>query len=108
MQLTTQANMFQLCAMSFFDGVLGRQVVLDGEMLSWDKVEETFIPFGHNRTVARSTDPNRHLCFVAFDVLYYMDKEGEVFDLRSTRLSERRDLLVRVIELQPHRLEVAT
>lgn len=93
---------------TFFDGVLGRQAVLDGEMLSWDKVEEAFVPFGHNRTVARANDPNRHLCFVVFDVLFYMDKEGEIFDLRGTRLQSRRELLLRVIEPQPHRLEVST
>lgn len=91
----------------FFDGVLGRQAVLDGEMLAWDSKEEAFVSFGHNRTVARANDPNRHLCYVAFDLLFYMDKEGETFDLRRTRLQNRRELLLRVVEPQPHRLEVA-
>jgi DNA ligase-4 len=92
----------------FFDGILGRQVVLDGEMLAWDKVEEAYVPFGHNRTVARGNDPNRHLCYVAFDVLFYMDKDGEFFDLRRTRLEGRRELLSRIVEPQANRLEVAT
>jgi len=92
----------------FFDGVLGRQAVIDGEMLSWDRSEEDFVAFGHNRTVARGNDPNRHLCFVAFDVLFYMDKDGETFDLRRTKLKDRRNLLLRMIEPQAHRLEVAT
>mmetsp|Transcript_55269 Transcript_55269/g.103840 ORF Transcript_55269/g.103840 Transcript_55269/m.103840 type:complete len:885 (-) Transcript_55269:112-2766(-) len=91
----------------FFAGVLGRQVVLDGEMLAWDIAEEAFVPFGHNRTVAAGTDPNRHLCYVAFDVLFYMDKEGEVFDLRRTRLQARRELLLRIVEPQAHHLQVA-
>jgi len=92
----------------FFNGVLGRQAVLDGEMLSWDRAEETFVPFGHNRTVAKANDPNRHLCFVVFDLLFYMDKEGEIFDLRSTRLQHRRELLARVVEPQVHRLELGS
>lgn len=91
----------------FFDGVQGRKVVLDGEMLAWDKAEEAFVSFGHNRTVAKANDPNRHLCFVAFDVLHYVDKEGEMYDLRRTGLEKRKEFLSRIVVPQAHRLEVA-
>lgn len=91
----------------FFDGVQGRKVVLDGEMLAWDKAEEAFVSFGHNRTVAKANDPNRHLCFVAFDILLYVDKEGQMYDLRRNSLESRKDFLSRIVVPQAHRLEVA-
>merc|ERR1719383_66370 len=90
----------------FLHGVLGRQAVLDGEMLAWDELEEVFMPFGHNRTVAQNTDQHRHLCYVVFDMLFYMDNDGETYDLRRTKLQARRELLTQVVEPLPHRLEV--
>ena len=46
-------------------GLLGRQAVLDGEMLAWDEDESAFIAFGSNRTVAQMADERKHLCFIA-------------------------------------------
>mmetsp|Transcript_1371 Transcript_1371/g.3683 ORF Transcript_1371/g.3683 Transcript_1371/m.3683 type:complete len:863 (+) Transcript_1371:71-2659(+) len=87
--------------------VKGRQIVLDGEMLAWDEDEEAFIPFGSNRSVAQGADPRKHLCYMAFDVLYYMDKDGDTFDLRRTKLEARREFLAKIIEPQQRRLEVS-
>lgn len=89
------------------EGLRGRQAVLDGEMLAWDETEQAFVPFGSNRSVAQKGDPNRHLCFMAFDVLYYMDQDGEVFDLRRTRVGPRRELLTKIVAPKQHWLEVA-
>eukprot|EP00929_Paragymnodinium_shiwhaense_P090125 TRINITY_DN50336_c0_g1_i1.p1 TRINITY_DN50336_c0_g1~~TRINITY_DN50336_c0_g1_i1.p1 ORF type:complete len:939 (-),score=205.44 TRINITY_DN50336_c0_g1_i1:140-2860(-) len=88
-------------------GVNGRRVVLDGEMLAWDENEQSFIAFGSNRTVAMGNDATKHLCYVVFDILYYMDAEGQVFDLRRTRLARRRELCERVVEVRERWLEVA-
>lgn len=88
-------------------GLVGRQAVLDGEMLSWDEAEQAFVPFGSNRTVAAGADPNRHLCYVAFDILAYTDADGQRFDLRRTRLLGRRELLERVVAPKERWLEVA-
>lgn len=49
----------------FLSGLLGRQAVLDGEMLAWDEDEQAFIAFGSNRTVAQMGDARKHLCFIA-------------------------------------------
>jgi len=91
----------------FLGGVAGRQAVIDGEMLAFDEAEQVFVPFGSNRTVAQAGDPNRHLCFVAFDLLYYMDEEGQVWDLRRTKFQARRELLEKVIQPKDRWLEVA-
>eukprot|EP00913_Durusdinium_trenchii_P013235 g12423.t1 len=90
----------------FLEGLLGRQAVLDGEMLAWDEDEQAFIAFGSNRTVAQMNDPRKHLCFVVFDVLFYMDAEGQSYDLRQTPLKARQDFLAKIIQLKEHWLEV--
>lgn len=89
------------------EGLLGRQAVLDGEMLAWDEKEQAFVPFGNNRSVATAGDPNRHLCFVVFDILFFTDPDGLVYDLRRTRLEARRELLARAISPKEHWLEVS-
>jgi DNA ligase-4 len=43
--------------------------VLDGEILAWNEVEQVFEDFGTLKTVAAGDGKDRHLCFVAFDVL---------------------------------------
>lgn len=89
-------------------GLAGRQAVLDGEMLAWDENEQAFVPFGSNRSVAQAGDPCRHLCYMSFDVLFYTDQEGQVFDLRRTRLEARRDLLQKIVVPKEHWFEVTS
>lgn len=91
----------------FLGGLIGRQAVVDGEMLAWDEAEQSFVPFGSNRTVAQSGDPMRHLCYMAFDLLFYMDQEGQVWDLRRTRFQGRRELLEKVVRPKERWFEVA-
>jgi ATP-dependent DNA ligase len=38
-----------------------RSCIIDGEVCAWDDENKTFIPFGHNRTVARMEDEERKL-----------------------------------------------
>jgi len=87
-------------------GLLGRQAVLDGEMLAWDEDEAAFIAFGSNRTVAQMNDQRKHLCFVVFDVLFYMDAEGQSYDLRQTPLKARQDFLAKIVVPKEHWLEL--
>lgn len=90
----------------FLQGLLGRQAVLDGEMLAWDEDEQAFIAFGSNRTVAQMNNQRKHLCFVVFDVLFYMDAEGQSYDLRQTPLKARQDFLAKIVVPKEHWLEL--
>lgn len=57
--------------------------------------------------MAQSGDPMRHLCYMAFDLLFYMDQEGQVWDLRRTRFQGRRELLEKVVRPKERWFEVA-
>lgn len=91
----------------FLDGVNGRQAVLDGEMLAFDENDHVFVPFGNNRTVAQAGDPSKHLCYVIFDLLYYTDHDGQVWDLRRTKQTARRELLEKIVTPKDRWIEVA-
>ena len=73
----------------------GRSAVLDGELLSVDK-NGKILPFGRNKTVADDFSED-HLSFRIFDVIYYADNSGTEFDLRSTPLTERKELLEKIV-----------
>eukprot|EP00930_Biecheleria_cincta_P097611 TRINITY_DN89314_c0_g1_i1.p1 TRINITY_DN89314_c0_g1~~TRINITY_DN89314_c0_g1_i1.p1 ORF type:complete len:637 (-),score=87.30 TRINITY_DN89314_c0_g1_i1:27-1688(-) len=91
----------------FLNGIAGRQAILDGEMMAWDESEQAFLAFGSNRTVAQAGDSMRHLCFMAFDVLFYTDSDWQVYDLRRTRLEARQELLRKILVPKPNWLETA-
>ncbi len=79
-----------------FRSVQGSRAVLDGEMLSYDELAKSFVPFGNNRFVALQLDANQHLCYMVFDILYYSNGE-DTYDLRNTPMEDRRKLLEKVI-----------
>jgi DNA ligase-4 len=62
--------------------------VLDGEVLAWNEADQVFEDFGSLKTVAAGDGQDRHLCFVAFDVLML---NGSV--VTDQTLRQRRQLL---------------
>jgi DNA ligase-4 len=62
--------------------------VLDGEILAWNEVDQVFEDFGTLKTVAAGEGKDRHVCFVAFDVLMV---NGVV--VTDQTLRQRRQLL---------------
>jgi DNA ligase-4 len=81
-------------------------IILDGEMITWNPVSNTMVGFGTLKTAALSEKANpfdgtgdRPL-FRAFDCLYINDK-----DLTDYRLKERRDVMERYITDVDKRLE---
>ena len=62
--------------------------VLDGEIMAWNEADQVFEDFGTLKTVAAGDGKDRHLCFVAFDVLML---NGTV--VTDQTLRQRRQLL---------------
>ena len=90
---------------AFHEGV--RNIILDGEMLTWDMKEDTVVAFGHLKTAAISeqNDPhsgtgNRPL-FKVFDCLYLND-----VDLTRYTLRKRREALAKSVKDVFRRLEI--
>jgi DNA ligase-4 len=82
--------------------MLGSSCILDGEIVTWNRETKTYEPFGTNRTVALAgEDEGKQLCYKAFDILLLDDKT--LIDLP---LSQRRDILEKAIESEPHSFEV--
>ncbi|KAF4662759.1 DNA ligase (ATP) [Perkinsus olseni] len=95
----------------------GQQGILDGEVLTYDEDNATFMKHTHNRSTASSTTAchHRHLCFIIFDILLYGDLKNEAQNYTNTPLAIRRDVLSKVvvplntyIEVVEHRVIPAT
>ena len=89
---------------AFNDGV--RNIILDGEMITWDPKQDASVPFGTLKTAAISeqqnpfSDGNRPL-YRVFDCLYLND-----VDLTRYTLRKRREALSRSINSIHRRLEI--
>lgn len=85
-----------------------RNIILDGEMITWDMETDRIYPFGHLKTAAISEQQtqtavqggNRPL-YRVFDCLYLNDR-----DLTRAPLRKRREALDKAITDVPRRLEV--
>eukprot|EP00820_Chromera_velia_P022243 Cvel_30784.t1-p1 / transcript=Cvel_30784.t1 / gene=Cvel_30784 / organism=Chromera_velia_CCMP2878 / gene_product=DNA ligase 4, putative / transcript_product=DNA ligase 4, putative / location=Cvel_scaffold4451:3702-9050(+) / protein_length=523 / sequence_SO=supercontig / SO=protein_coding / is_pseudo=false len=107
-------------------GFRGLRGLLDGEILGWDEATQTFLPFGTVKSVAIAANANRaagrrgeedqklqrHLVFVAFDLVFFQSNEmrekGEKgLDLTGTGFEQRRRLLMRALEEKPPYLRIA-
>lgn len=83
-----------------------RNIILDGEMITWDFKQDAFVPFGTLKTaaLAEQLNPfatgNRPL-FRVFDCLYLNDK-----DLTHYTLRDRRKALSGSVETIHRRLEI--
>ncbi|OLL24314.1 DNA ligase 4 [Neolecta irregularis DAH-3] len=86
---------------------LNEDCILDGEMITWDPIQEAIIPFGTLKSAALSEKSNIlnengiRPCYYAFDILLLNDKS-----LVNYSLIERRKALKSVINLIPGRLEI--
>lgn len=106
------------------DRINCRSCIIDGEVCAWDEENKTFIPFGHNRTVARMEEEDRkltqdhqrgvrlsldddedlnfekkscHLVYIMFDIIYLQDLKIDnriVYDLSTLPFLTRESLIV--------------
>lgn len=88
------------------DGV--KNIILDGEMITWDPVQDAVVPFGSLKTAALSEQRNpfangQRPLFRVFDILYLNDQLLTRYTLR-----DRRQALERSIVPIHRRLEIHT
>ena len=89
---------------AFHEGV--ENIILDGEMISWDPEQDAAIPFGHLKTaaLAENRDPyagKERPLFRVFDILYLNDRPLTRYILR-----ERREALEKSITPIHRRFEL--
>ena len=81
-------------------------VMLDGEMMVWDRDTGDFSAFGENRSMAagwrKVVEGNKQACYVVFDVLWLNGR-----NLTQRTLRERRDALQGLLKWEEHSLELA-
>ena len=81
-------------------------VVLDGELLVFDRDTGDFAPFGENRSMAAGwktvLEGNKQPCFVVFDILWLNGR-----NLTQRTLAERRRELEGLVAWEEHSLELA-
>ncbi len=86
-----------------------KNLILDGEMITWDPEADIMVPFGTLKTAALSEQRNPFAgngprpLFKAFDVLYLNDAPLTRYTLR-----DRRKVLERVVKNVHQRLEIHT
>ncbi|KAL0223247.1 hypothetical protein P9112_002637 [Eukaryota sp. TZLM1-RC] len=79
-----------------------KSVVIDGELLVYNRISCKFDPFGCLKEVAtKGEDSEKQLCFTAFDLLYLNGTS-----ILDKTLSERRTLLKATVKTIPKRIEV--
>jgi DNA ligase 4 len=91
---------------AFHEGV--ENIILDGEMITWDPEEDVMVPFGTLKTAALDLSKNMHSkgprpLFRVFDILYL---NGQA--LTSYTLRDRRKALEKTVNTIHRRLEVHT
>ncbi|KAF3910920.1 hypothetical protein ABW20_dc0109234 [Dactylellina cionopaga] len=82
-----------------------RNIILDGEMVTWDPIEDAMVAFGTLKSAViaqRTDDPTAHRPFFrVFDILYLNDTSLINYTLR-----DRRNALHSAVQAVPRRLEV--
>lgn len=83
-----------------------RNIILDGEMVTWDAESDKIMKFGTLKTAALSerhnpTDDGHRPVFRAFDILFLNDQPLTQYTLR-----DRRNALEKAVLGEPRRLEV--
>ena len=89
---------------AFAPGV--RNIILDGEMITWDPVTDKIMKFGSLKTAALSElrnprDDGPRPVFKAFDILYLNDQPLTQYTLR-----DRHNALEKAVLGEPRRLEI--
>ncbi|EMC97943.1 hypothetical protein BAUCODRAFT_120861 [Baudoinia panamericana UAMH 10762] len=83
-----------------------RNIILDGEMITWNPAEDTVVPFGHLKTAALSEQANPYAegnrpLYRVFDCLYLNDT-----DLTQYTLRKRREALEASVNTIHRRMEI--
>eukprot|EP01054_Gregarina_sp_Poly1_P002589 Gregarina_sp_Poly_1__2588@NODE_1701_length_3513_cov_42_944864_g1114_i0_p1_GENE_NODE_1701_length_3513_cov_42_944864_g1114_i0NODE_1701_length_3513_cov_42_944864_g1114_i0_p1_ORF_typecomplete_len753_score115_02DNA_ligase_A_M/PF01068_21/2e33DNA_ligase_A_C/PF04679_15/1_5e11DNA_ligase_A_C/PF04679_15/3_5e03BRCT_2/PF16589_5/2_6e05LIG3_BRCT/PF16759_5/0_02DNA_ligase_IV/PF11411_8/0_035BRCT/PF00533_26/0_099PNKP_ligase/PF16542_5/20PNKP_ligase/PF16542_5/7_5_NODE_1701_length_3513_cov_42_944864_g1114_i09953253 len=82
------------------------EVILDGEILVWNRLTEQLIPFGSARSVGSGKLEEADLFYVIFDVLHVKNK-GKAYDVLALPWYKRRELLKKIITAEvTNRLEI--
>ncbi|KAJ6261845.1 hypothetical protein Dda_2644 [Drechslerella dactyloides] len=84
-----------------------RNIILDGEMVTWDPIEDAMVAFGSLKSAViaqRTDDPSAHRPFFrVFDILYLNDTSLIAYTLR-----DRRNALLGAVQAVHRRLEIHT
>ena len=96
---------------AFHEGV--ENIILDGEMISWDIEQDAEIPFGHLKTaaLAENRDPyagKERPLFRVFDILYLNDRPLTRYVLRERREVLEKSIISIYRRFELHEYKVAT
>jgi len=86
--------------------VNAKSVILDGEIVVWDRVKGGYAPFGENKSTANSEEIEKQLVYIVFDILYLVTPKGDEYSLTNVILSDRKLLLKKIINIVPKKFEV--
>lgn len=86
--------------------VNAKSAILDGEIVVWDKVRNKFAPFGENKPTASSEEVEKQLVYMIFDILYLVTPKGEEYSLTNVILSDRKQILKRIVNEVPKKIEL--
>lgn len=96
---------------AFHDGV--DNIILDGEMISWDPEQDAAIPFGHLKTAALTENRNPYAgkerpLFRVFDILYLNDRPLTRYILRERREALEKSIIPIHRRFELHEYKVAS
>ena len=87
--------------------VNARGVILDGEIVVYDKVNNRFAAFGDNRTIAKTNDESEKcLVYQIFDIIYLETTNGNKYPMNNVTLADRKKVLCKVVTPIPKRIEL--
>lgn len=96
---------------AFHDGV--ENIILDGEMISWDPEQDAAIPFGHLKTAALTENRNPYAgkerpLFRVFDILYLNDRPLTRYILRERREALEKSIIPIHRRFELHEYKIAS
>ena len=87
--------------------VNAKSVILDGEIVVYDKVNKKYAPFGDNKTIAKEkVEGDKCLVYEIFDIIYLMTPDGKIYSLNNVILSDRKKVLSKIITPIPKKIEI--
>jgi DNA ligase 4 len=86
--------------------VNAKSAILDGEIVVWDKIKGGWAPFGENKPTAQSEEIEKQLVYMIFDIIYLVTPKGDEYPLTNVILSDRKQILKKIINVVPKKLEV--
>lgn len=95
-------------------------VILDGEVVVWDKANNKFSAFGENKAVALSNkndnfafndqafdkDEEKELVYMVFDIIYLVTPSGQEHSLQEVILKDRKEILKKVVKSIPNKIVI--